>query len=144
MHDNRHLTEKTGEYLGAGHGRKHVGDVRNQHLSDNHTNWGVQSTFNSTYSSDFKKERRVSFGDKMTLPKISFHRYPRRYSLPLDKEMVKPSKNTVWWSESAIEKEPGTTKEGQRLSQFYLVTADDHLKKNSPDPLWKYSYKKSV
>ncbi len=108
-------------YFGKGLGKKGLSDPsKKQHSSENLIDHGDHPSYLSTYTSGYKKSqeerqgsakpggtinRSTAFVQKKELldkfhtvsTKQSFHRFPRKHSLLKDKEMAKPSVNTVWW-----------------------------------------------
>lgn len=134
-HDNRHSVENFGIYLGGGLGRRQLADPqKDQHRSDGKVftqGEGNQQKFISTYASGYRLkfmqeggQRRCSSAmDASTTrkekehvntyligsTKETFHRFPRKYSLPKDKESARPSVNAIWWH--------GSSPEGSGLSQ---------------------------
>ncbi len=159
-HDNRYTLESYGDHLGGPYGRKHPDPSINQHFTGiTNTKWNnVTPQYSSTYGSGYGKreQKRIQTSsesrestrsyarptvDKSILnrfypvsAKEHFSRFPKRYELPKDIILAKPSLNTSWWPNSC---QPPPTTKGPFPSLTVLGTSQQpYLGKNT----WKYSY----
>lgn len=164
-HDNRHTVEGYGIYLGGRYGKKHMLDpTKNQQFSHClHIHLGALepvTLYNSTYASGYSSEggreahskcssaateccshstakakKSLLYKAHIVPTKENFRRFPKRYSLPRDVHIAKPSVNAVWWSINSSQPSFGTS---NKTPLSLLEASQQPYPRKNP---WKYSYK---